>query len=158
VTRKIVPEELILTLEDPRAATPLMEARKRIDALAERHGLVRAADSPFLTTRFLETREEEGRCVLFQLPLADGSPLDAKEIVKVPAHAALCTYHPGDSSGIGAAVRRILAHAGERGMNVGKSVSCVYWIDASMTPDESRHIAELRVPLKKKKALDSQAT
>jgi DNA-binding transcriptional MerR regulator len=160
ITRKVIPEEYLLTLDDKGSPDyPLLvEKRKKIEKLVEKHGLSPDPESPFLTTRFLETCEEEGHQTLFQLPLIQPGDHGVKEIVKVPIHAALCTWHKGPAEGIPETIKRIREFATDQVMNIGKSVSCVYWIDPNITLDESQHITEIRIPLKKKKPVDSQVT
>jgi DNA-binding transcriptional MerR regulator len=160
VKRKIIPEEFALTVEDPHPEYHgrIVEQRKMLDKLLEKHCLAPNQDGAFFTTRFLETCEDEGSRILYQLPLAFMEFPDMREIVKIPAHAALSACCVGSPSGIMDAMRRIRTHADERGMNVGKTISCVYWIDSSLTLDENLHVTEIRIPLKKLKPLDSQGT
>ncbi len=153
VSRKIIRESFLLTIEDSRAEghAILIEKRKTLEALAERHALLRANEGPFMTTRFLETCEEPGHRVLYQMPLEEGAFPEIGEIIKVPAHAALCVYHRGKLKDIAATIDMIRDHASSSNCRIGKTVSCVFWIDHSITLDETLHLTEVRIPLKKRK-------
>lgn len=160
VTRRIISEEYLLTLEDTRPCTSatLVEMRNALERLIGKHKCLPDPDSPFLTTRFLENREEEGNPVLYQWPQMDSGSGTVRQLVKVPVHAALCGWHRGNLSDVESSVTRILDFAEKERMNIGKSLSYVYWIDPSITLDEALQVTEIRIPLKKQKPLDSQVT